>query len=114
MVCRVFGKATVEEVVIALHFGDLPYDRLHDLVAPLLETARHGDPVAREVIARLADEIAVLGVVAMRRIDLLDVPCEVVLGGGVLTARDPFLTGLVEARYAAEAPHAKLVVADVP
>ncbi|WP_174549856.1 N-acetylglucosamine kinase [Herbidospora cretacea] len=114
VVRRVFGKATVEEVVVDLHFGDLPYDRLHDLVAPLLETARHGDPVAREVITRLADEIAVLGVVAMRRIGLLDGPCEVVLGGGVLTARDPFLTGLVEARYAAQAPHAKLVVADVP
>lgn len=113
-VCRVFGAATVEEVVIALHFGELPYERLHDLVAPLLETARGGDPVARSVVVRLADEVAVLGVVAMRRIGLLDVPCEVVLGGGVLTARDPLLTTLVEERYAAQAPHAKLVVADVP
>ncbi|WP_066368444.1 N-acetylglucosamine kinase [Herbidospora mongoliensis] len=114
VVRRVFGTATVEEAVIALHFGDLAYERLHDLVAPLLETARAGDVIACEVITRLADEIAVLGIVAMRRIDLLDIPCEVVLGGGVLTARDPLLTELIEARYTAGAPHAKLVVADVP
>ncbi len=120
-----FGAATVQDVVVGLHFGELPADRLHALVPPLLAAARGdtagdgaghapGDAIAHSLVERLAEEVAVLGTVAMRRIDLLDMPCEVVLGGGVLTARDPLLMALVEERYAERAPQAKLVVADVP
>jgi N-acetylglucosamine kinase-like BadF-type ATPase len=113
VVRKVFGTATVEEAVIALHFGDQPFDRLHALVPPLLAAAAD-DAIARSVVERLADEIAVLGTVAMRRLDLLDTPCEVVLGGGVMTARDPLLTSLIEERYARQAPQAKPLVVDVP
>ncbi|KAB8187430.1 ATPase [Microbispora catharanthi] len=109
-----FGAATVEEVVVGLHFGDLPADRLHALVPPLLAAAADGDAIAGSLVERQAEEVALLGVVAMRRLGLLAAPCEVVLGGGVLTARHPLLTSLVERRYAERAPLARLVVADVP
>ncbi|GAB3898339.1 N-acetylglucosamine kinase [Microbispora bryophytorum] len=109
-----FGAATVEEAVVGLHFGDLPADRLHALVPPLLAAAADGDAVAWSLVERQAEEIALLGVVAMRRLGLLAAPCDVVLGGGVLTARHPLLTSLVERRYAERAPLARLVVADVP
>ncbi|MEN3537376.1 BadF/BadG/BcrA/BcrD ATPase family protein [Microbispora sp. ZYX-F-249] len=109
-----FGTATVEEAVVGLHFGDLPGDRLHALVPPLLAAAADGDAVAGSLVERQAEEIALLGVVAMRRLGLLAVPCEVVLGGGVLTARHPLLTSLVERHYAERAPLARLVVTGVP
>ncbi|MEU7890679.1 BadF/BadG/BcrA/BcrD ATPase family protein [Microbispora bryophytorum] len=109
-----FGAATVEEAVVGLHFGDLPADRLHALVPPLLAAAADGDAVAGSLVERQAEEIALLGVVAMRRLGLLAAPCDVVLGGGVLTARHPLLTSLVERRYAKRAPLARLVVAGVP
>lgn len=108
-----FGTATVEEAVIGLHFGELPVERLHELVPPLLAAAR-SDTIARGLVERLAEEVTVLGEVAMRRLGLLDGPCEVVLGGGVLTAGDELLMALIERRYAERAPHAVLVVADVP
>ncbi|WP_433224983.1 N-acetylglucosamine kinase [Microtetraspora malaysiensis] len=108
-----FGTATVEEAVIGLHFGELPAERLHELVPPLLAAAR-GDAIARGLVERLAEEVTVLGEVAMRRLGLLEEPCEVVLGGGVLTAGDELLMSLVERGYAERAPHAVLVVADVP
>ena len=108
------GTATVEEAVIGLHVGDLPADRLHALVPPLLAAAADGDAVAGSLVERQAEEIALLGVVAMRRLGLLAAPCEVVLGGGVLTARHPLLTSLIERRYAERAPLARLVIADVP
>lgn len=38
---------------------------------------------------------------------------EVVLGGGVLTARDPLMSELLERGFAESAPQAKLIVADV-
>ena len=36
------------------------------------------------------------------------------LGGGLLTARDPLLTGEIEARLAREAPGAVVRIIDVP
>ncbi|MFB9895614.1 N-acetylglucosamine kinase [Planobispora takensis] len=109
-----FGTRTVEEVSLAVHFGDLPYARLQDLVPPLMSAAEAGDAVARSVVARLAEEITILGVVALRRLGLLGSPVEVVLGGGVLTARDPLLSAMLEESFAERAPQAKLVVVDVP
>ncbi|WP_424533103.1 N-acetylglucosamine kinase [Sphaerisporangium viridialbum] len=109
-----FGARRAEEVVLGLHFGDLSSERLHGLVPDLFAAASEGDAVARALVERQADEVAVMGVVALRRLGLLAEPCEVVLGGGVLTARDPLLMELVGARYAAQAPRATLVVADVP
>ncbi|MFC4535988.1 N-acetylglucosamine kinase [Sphaerisporangium dianthi] len=114
VVRRFFGARTAEEVTIALHLGELRADRLLGLVPELLAAAGGGDAVARGVVERQADEVAVMGVAAMRRLGMLDDPCEVVLGGGVLTARDPLLTSLVEERYAAQAPRAVLVVAGLP
>lgn len=108
-----FDTDTVADVVIGLHLGELPADRLHVLVPPLLAAARD-DMIARSLVVRLADEVAILGTVAMRRLGLLGGRCEVVLGGGVLTARDPLLTALIEERYAEQAPQAELVVAEIP
>ncbi|MFB9962951.1 N-acetylglucosamine kinase [Sinosporangium siamense] len=113
-VLGVFGTETVEEAVLDLHFGRRTIGELHRLVPALFATAAAGDAVAVSLVERMADEIAAMGGVAARRIALHDVPVEVVLGGGVLTARDPLLTDLVERRFAGLMPQAKLVVTDVP
>ncbi|MEV8635166.1 BadF/BadG/BcrA/BcrD ATPase family protein [Streptosporangium sp. NPDC051023] len=109
-----FGTHTVEEASLNLYYGRTPLDRLHELVPVLMSVAASGDEVARSIVTRMADEATALGMALLRRLGLLDTPMEVVLGGGVLTARDPLLNGLIEERYAEQAPQAKLVVADVP
>ncbi|MGV9775182.1 N-acetylglucosamine kinase [Streptosporangium sp. NPDC003464] len=109
-----FGTRTVEEVALGIHFGELSPLGLHGLVPVLMAVAADGDAVARSIVARMAEEVTVLAVVALRRLNLLDTPMEVVLGGGVLTARDPLLSGLIERRFAEQAPQAKLIVVDVP
>ncbi|MEO3812557.1 BadF/BadG/BcrA/BcrD ATPase family protein [Sphaerisporangium sp. B11E5] len=114
VVREVFGTRTAEEVVLGLHFRSLAYGRLNDLVPPLLAAAASGDAIARELVERQAEEVALMGVTALRRLGMLDTPCEVVLGGGVLTARDPLLDGLVARRYAERAPRATLVVSAHP
>ncbi|MEU3168124.1 BadF/BadG/BcrA/BcrD ATPase family protein [Streptosporangium sp. NPDC006930] len=108
-----FGTRTVEEVSLAIHFGELPYGRLNELVPALMAAANRGDAVARSLVTRMAEEVVVLAVVAMRRLDLLSVPTEVVLGGGVLTARDPLMSELLERGFAEHAPQAKPIVSDV-
>jgi N-acetylglucosamine kinase-like BadF-type ATPase len=109
-----FGVARAVDVGLAVHAGEVEVERLPELTPVLLDVAAGGDAVATEVVDRLADEVTALGTVTLRRLDLLGVPTEVVLGGGVLTARHPLLTAAIERRYAERAPRARLVVADAP
>jgi N-acetylglucosamine kinase-like BadF-type ATPase len=109
-----FGTDTVEEVTLGLHFGEIDHLRLHELVPLLCATAAEGDAAAYGLVARMADEVAAFGVVALRRLDLLEAPAEVVLGGGVLTARHPVLMEGIEKRYADQAPNARLTVTEAP
>lgn len=109
-----FGVGTVEELVLDVHFGRLDAARLHELTPGLFAAAAAGDAVADALVRHQAEEITVLAEVCLRRLGLLETPTEVVLGGGMLTARDPMLTRLLDAAFATRTPWAKPVVADVP
>ncbi|RDI63673.1 N-acetylglucosamine kinase [Nocardia pseudobrasiliensis] len=110
---RHFGLAGANAVAEAIHLGRLPRRRLHEIVRLLFATAQEGDATALRLIDRQADEITRLAVVALRRLRLLDEPTPVVLGGGVLAAKQPLLIDNLTARLAAAAPLAepRIVVA---
>ena len=55
-----------------------------------------------------------MALTAIRRLGLGDRAVPVVLGGGVLTARDPLLTGEITRRLAAGAPLTTPRIVDVP
>jgi hypothetical protein len=55
-----------------------------------------------------------MAVVAMRRLGLTAEPTPVVLGGGLMTARDPLLLSEITERITAAAPLASVVVVAVP
>jgi N-acetylglucosamine kinase-like BadF-type ATPase len=109
-----FGLSTADEVARRLHLGEVDRAGLLDLTPVLFEVAAAGDPVARDVVARQADEIVAFATVAARRLDLLDTAFDVVLGGGVLRARHRLLMDAVTAGVAAVAPRATVVVVDAP
>jgi N-acetylglucosamine kinase-like BadF-type ATPase len=109
-----FGRDTALEVGLGIHFGDIEEERLAELSPVLFAVAAAGDEVAARLVERQADEVVALATVVLRRLDLLDTPVEVVLGGGVLAARHPQLMTAVEERFARLAPQAKLVVVDAP
>ncbi|WP_433471859.1 N-acetylglucosamine kinase [Spirillospora sp. CA-142024] len=109
-----FGVDRAIDVGLGIHLGEFGEGRLSELAPVLLDAAEAGDAVAREVAARLAEEIAILGSLALRRLGLLDTPADVVLGGGVLAARRPRLTEAVAARYAVLAPRARLLIPEDP
>lgn len=109
-----FGTASVVEVTAALHFGELPRSRLHELVPLLLRVAAAGDGAARTVVERLAEEVFLLARAAHNRLELHDQPTDVVLGGGILAARHPLLMEGVSGRLAAYAPRVNLLVVDDP
>ncbi|WP_018685059.1 N-acetylglucosamine kinase [Actinokineospora enzanensis] len=106
-----FDAASATEVAIAIHCGEIPRHRLTELTHPLFAST---DPVAVSLVDRMAEEVCLLGLSVIRRLDLLDTPTDVVLGGGVLTGGPARLMSAVEAGYAARAPHARLLVARTP
>jgi N-acetylglucosamine kinase-like BadF-type ATPase len=109
-----FGVDRVEEVTLGIHKGKINDDELTGLAPFLLRAADEGDPVARTVVSRLADEISVMAITAMRRLGLTGQATPVVLGGGVITARNPRLMDGITRRLAEAAPQARIRVIDVP
>jgi len=109
-----FGVERVEEVTIGIHKGKIPDDDLIGLAPMLLRASDEGDAVARLVVERLAGEIAVMAITAMRRLDLTGLATPVVLGGGVITARNPLLISGITRQLAQAAPAAEVRVIDVP
>ncbi|MFD8703982.1 N-acetylglucosamine kinase [Kitasatospora sp. NPDC059648] len=109
-----FGLPSAGAVAEAVHLGHLPASRLHEIVRVLFAVAVEGDAVALELIDRQADEIVRLAVVALGRLELLDSPTPVVLGGGVLASRQPLLLDNLTARLAQAAPLAEPRVVVAP
>ncbi|MEY9878369.1 N-acetylglucosamine kinase-like BadF-type ATPase [Streptacidiphilus sp. MAP12-33] len=109
-----FGLASASAVAEAVHLGEVPEGRLHELVPVLFRCAEEGDPTAVQLVERQAEEIVALASVALRRLGLLDSAADVVLGGGVLAARQPLLMDAVLTRLAAVAPLAQPRVVTTP
>jgi N-acetylglucosamine kinase-like BadF-type ATPase len=109
-----FGRPAVRDVAVAIHLGKIDEDDLQGLAPLLLATAREGDQVARDLVSRLASEIVTMAATVIRRLGLAGQGFPVVLGGGILTARDPQLLGWITERLAGQAPDARVSVVDVP
>ncbi|WP_225832088.1 N-acetylglucosamine kinase [Streptomyces sp. NK08204] len=101
-----FGLPSMYALVEALHLAHVDPARRHELTPVLFATAADGDPVARSIVARLAEEVATLATVALTRLDLLGEQTPVLLGGSVLTAGHPLLDDGVRGLLSARAPRA--------
>lgn len=107
-----FGVDRVEDVVIGLYRGKISYAELHGLVPVLFAVAGRGDQVAADVVRRQAREICAMVTVAARRLGLAGA-IPVVLGGSLMTARDPLLSGAIRDLILAELPGADVRTVDV-
>ncbi|WP_276622474.1 N-acetylglucosamine kinase [Streptomyces gilvus] len=101
-----FGYATMLALIEALHLEEVEPVRRHELTPVLFATAEGGDPVARALVDRLADEVVTMATVALTRLDLLEEETPVLLGGGVLAAQHPRLNDGIRDLLAARAPKA--------
>jgi N-acetylglucosamine kinase-like BadF-type ATPase len=113
-VAAYFGVPTVRDVTLGIHLGKISKKELLGLAPVLLTVAREGDRVARDLVRRQAEEICVMAVAAMRRLGLTTRATPVVLGGGLMTARDPLLLTEITERITAAAPLATVIVVAVP
>ncbi|UNO44152.1 BadF/BadG/BcrA/BcrD ATPase family protein [Streptomyces sp. MST-110588] len=109
-----FGLPGMPELIEALHLGHVPERRRHEMAPVLFAVAADGDAVARAIVDRQAQEVVVMATVALERLDLLDEPTPVVLGGSVLAARHPLLNDQVVRLLAERAPKAVPQVVTAP
>ncbi|MEU7716911.1 N-acetylglucosamine kinase [Streptomyces tibetensis] len=101
-----FGLPSVYALVEQLHLEHIPTLRRHELTPVLFATAADGDPIARTIVERQAEEVVSMAVVALTRLDLLHEPTAVLLGGGVLSARHAQLNDHIEHLLTDRAPKA--------
>lgn len=109
-----FGVSSLTALFEGFHLGDIPSSRKLEATPVLFQVAAAGDAVAAAIVRRQAEEIVSMATVALRRLDLLDEPAPVVLGGGVLTAGHPLLVDTVVRLLFDAAPKAVPQVVDVP
>ncbi|MFI8904973.1 N-acetylglucosamine kinase [Streptomyces albidoflavus] len=107
-----FGLGSMYALIEALHLGDVPAGRRHELTPVLFTVAEAGDPVAAGLVERLAEEVANMAAVALGRLGLLDSPAPVVLGGSILAARRPGLDAGVRRELGRRAPLAEVRVVE--
>ncbi|MGP7998055.1 MAG: N-acetylglucosamine kinase [Streptosporangiaceae bacterium] len=110
---RHFGLASVRDVTLAMYRDKLGRGDIRRLAPVVLAAARAGDQAARDLVGRQADEVCAMALTALRRLGLDGTAVPVVLGGSLLAAADPLLTGLVTAGLAAGAPEAVPRIVDV-
>jgi N-acetylglucosamine kinase-like BadF-type ATPase len=117
-VAAFYQLPSMHDVAVAFHLDKLGEDDLIRLPAVLFATAEAGDAVALSLLYRQADEICAMAVTAIGRLDLAggqEPPAiPVVLGGGVLEAKNPLLTDAITRRLADSAPTAVVRIVDAP
>jgi N-acetylglucosamine kinase-like BadF-type ATPase len=109
-----FGLPSMYALIEALHLERIPAARKYELTPVLFATSDAGDAVARSILDQQADEIVALATVALGRLGLLDEEADVVLGGGVMAARNPYLMDALTERLTARAPKARPHVVTAP
>jgi N-acetylglucosamine kinase-like BadF-type ATPase len=113
-VAEYFDLPKVEDAAIGLHKSKIADGQLNGLSPVLFRASAEGDLVAQRIVDHLAEEVSILALTAMRRLDLTALATPVILGGGVITARDPRLIAGITDRIAAAAPQSRIRIIDVP
>ena len=108
------GLARPDRVTYALYTGRLDERRVGELAPIVFATAVAGDPVARTIIDRLADELATMAIALARRAHLVRREPEVVLAGGVFRTDDGVFHERLRAAIAAGVPGARFRRLTVP
>ena len=94
-----FGLSTPQELAESIHRDRVAQSRIIEL-APVVLAESENDPVAAEIVERLASEIVALARVALTRLEL-EGPVEVLIGGGLVQAGDGRLVDAVGTGFAA-------------
>lgn len=109
-----FGLAEPLAVLEALRVGDLDEGMLADLSPVVFQAAGMQDAVAMALLDEVAAEIVIMVKAVARRLDLLDLDPDVVLGGGVFRSRSSWFIDKISSAIAEFIPAATITLLDTP
>ena len=109
-----FGLKRPAALTRAMYDRRIREDRLGELSPVVFATARAGDPVAREIIDRLADELTTMATALATRLGIKRLPVDVVLAGGVFKTNDEAFFERIDAGVRTGLPAANIIRLDVP
>jgi N-acetylglucosamine kinase-like BadF-type ATPase len=112
-VLEAFDVPDVDGLIRKLYFRQGERVPTHMLARLVFAAANAGDEVARDLVERAGREIADTALAMLRRLEILDVPTDVVLAGSIFKAESPLLIETVRARLHEAAPLARLVRPEV-
>jgi N-acetylglucosamine kinase-like BadF-type ATPase len=95
------------DVTRAMYDGRMSQRRLEELTPLVFSVAAAGDQVARAIVDRLADELAVMAIAIARRLRVASRDVDVVLTGGVFRTDEPGFYARLEERLRAAVPRAR-------
>jgi N-acetylglucosamine kinase-like BadF-type ATPase len=113
MILSMLDMPDMEALIVALHTRRIRESRYLAIVPAIFEAACKGDEVAEEIIVRSGVEVATTAATLLRRLDLLEVEADVVLGGSVFKSEGTLLFDVIRGSLEKEAPRARIAVPDV-
>jgi N-acetylglucosamine kinase-like BadF-type ATPase len=114
LVPRHFGFSRPIDLTRAIEAGSISQARLGELSPLVFRAAATGDPVARAIVDRLADELVAMAGAIVRRLNLTRRDPDVVMAGGIFNARDEAFDARIAAGVRGVARRAILRRADAP
>ena len=109
-----FGLSRPATLTTALYQGRIDARRVPELSAIVFAAAGAGDPVARAIVDRLADELTAMAGAMLRRLHLTRLDPEIVLGGGVFRTDETGFYERLDTSIRRIAPRARLVRLGAP
>lgn len=103
-----FGRYRPLDVSNALEHREISHEELRRLSPVVFTAAAEGDAVARSIVDRLADELAVMANAIIRRLGLVRADPDVILAGGVFAASDADFEARIAAGIHDLAPAARV------
>jgi N-acetylglucosamine kinase-like BadF-type ATPase len=108
LVPRAFGLRRPIDVTRAIYDGRMAQRRLSELAPVVFRAAADGDAVARSIVDRLADELAVMAIAIARRLRVVRREVDVVLTGGVFRTTESGFYARLGERIAGGLPLARV------
>jgi len=108
LVPQTVGLRRPIDVTRAMYDGRMSQRRLEELSPLVFRTAAEGDAVARSIVDRLADELAVMAIAIARRLRVASREVDVVLTGGVFRTEEPGFYARLGERLAGGLPRAQV------
>lgn len=107
------GMASIHDVAVGIHLKRIQVADWIPKLPDVFRVAHAGDKVARALIERQGEEIVIMARSLIKRANLQDVPLTLVLGGGVIKARDPLLMGAIERFLQSQELNVRVRIPDV-